>query len=293
MIKIGYACLNTQLPGAGRTFRLAGYSQERMLAVAQANLEALENILRWNLAQDIRLFRLTSDLVPFGGHAVNSGQWQSALAADFVRIGAFIAKHKMRVSLHPGQYCSLNSPNPVVYRNTLFDLDYHAAILDAMGLDNTHKIILHGGGVYADKNGSLAVLAERLRTLPETVFRRLALENDEKSYHPGDILELGQQLRIPAVMDVFHYAVNPGPERTEVSSWIKRMSSTWRGERQKIHYSDQAEGKSRGAHSAKIDIAAFKEFYDSIKHQELDIMLEVKDKQESVLKLRQAIPELR
>jgi UV DNA damage endonuclease len=289
MIRIGYACINTQLPGAGKTFRLSGYSPQRMLITARANLTALENILNWNLQNNITLYRITSDLIPFGSHKVNSGVWRDELAADFLRIGRFVQEHHMRVSLHPGQYSILNSPNTITHQNTLNDLEYHTALLDLMGLTSEHKIILHGGGVYSDKSAATEVLIDRLRRLPLGVKHRLALENDERSYNAGDILAICEKLQIPAILDVFHQAVNPGSWGIGPLEFITRMNRTWKGERQKIHYSNQKAGEIRGSHSGTIQVEAFKEFYDSIKHLELDIMLEVKDKQESVLKLRQAI----
>jgi UV DNA damage endonuclease len=293
MIRIGYACINTQLPGASKTFRLAGYSLERMLSTARSNLAALENILKWNLQHDITLFRITSDLIPFGSHQVNSGQWQNELGGHFQRIGYFIQEHNMRVSLHPGQFTILNSPNQTTCQNALKDLEYHAAILNLMRLNFEHKIILHGGGVYGNKAESTAILVERLRALPERISRRLALENDERSFQAIDILDICRKLKLPAVLDVFHHTVNPGLAGINLAEIIENMRTTWQGERQKIHYSNQAEGKNRGAHSETIQIESFKDFFDSIKGQELDIMLEVKDKQESVLKLRREISELR
>jgi UV DNA damage endonuclease len=293
MIRIGYACINTHLPTSGKTFRLQGYSLERMLGTARANLKALEDILFWNLQHDIRLFRMTSDLIPFGSHPVNSGQWQRELAADLRKIGQFIQTNAMRVSLHPGQYTILNSPNPVTYQNALEDLQYHSGLLNLMGLPFEHKIILHAGGVYGNKSHSTAILIERLQTLSESLNNRMALENDEKSYNAADILAICQKVKLPAVLDVFHHQVNPGLVGMSPAEIIAEMNGTWRGERQKIHYSNQAEGKSRGAHSETIQVEAFKQFFDSIKDMELDIMLEVKDKQASVLKLRHEIVDLK
>ena len=61
----------------------------------------------------------------------------------------------------------------------------------------------------------------------------------------------------------------------------------------KLHYSDQWPGKPPRAHAATVDVEAFRRFYERIADFALDIMLEVKDKEQSVLKLYQMIPGLR
>lgn len=54
--------------------------------------------------------------------------------------------------MHPGQYTVLNSPNEKVVKQAVNDLNYHARFLDALGMDSSHKNVLHVGGVYGDKN---------------------------------------------------------------------------------------------------------------------------------------------
>jgi UV DNA damage endonuclease len=85
MIRVGYVGVNTELPSASRTSRLAGYSVQRMLGTASANLAALERILGWNADRGISLFRITSSLVPFVSHPANRGEWKQVLRHDFAR----------------------------------------------------------------------------------------------------------------------------------------------------------------------------------------------------------------
>jgi UV DNA damage endonuclease len=293
MIRIGYAGINTELPTAGRTFRLANYSESRMLEFSQANISALEAILQWNYSQKITLFRITSNLIPFASSPINSGSWKAVYRTEFQRIGRFIRDNRMRVSMHPGQYTVLNTPVEAYLTNTLRDLEYHHEILNLMELDFSHRIVIHGGGAYGEKEKSLALLSNRINDLPETIRNRIVLENDEKVFTAEDILKTCHQANIPGVVDVFHHAVLPSFNRLSLREVILLFQKTWSGERQKIHYSNQKEGNIKGSHSRTIKIGDFAQFYSSIKDLELDVMLEVKDKQDSVLKLRQAFPELR
>jgi UV DNA damage endonuclease len=263
-----------------------------MLEAARANLLALEDILKWNLRHNTSLFRITSSLIPFGSSTINSGFWKTALQAEFQRIGDFIKSNNMRVSMHPGQYTVINTPEEAIFNNTLKDIEYHNTIFKLMGLDSSHKIILHGGGAYGNKNHYASLLIERINKFETSIRDRIALENDERVFNASDILNICRICGIPAVLDIFHHQVLPSLNDIPLPDIIQLFQKTWDGERQKIHYSNQEPTKPRGSHSQTINLSEFSQFYNSIKNADLDIMLEVKDKQASVLKLRQVFPEL-
>jgi UV DNA damage repair endonuclease len=67
-IRLGYACVNTQLTTPARPARLATVTDERIAELVDANLGALEMIVRWNRSRGIQVSRLTSNLIPFGSH---------------------------------------------------------------------------------------------------------------------------------------------------------------------------------------------------------------------------------
>ena len=96
---------------------------------------------------------------------------------------------------------------------------------------------------------------------------------------------------MPVVFDVFHHVWNPSLEALPVRSIIGLAAKTWRKRdgRVKIHYSNQWPGGPAGAHSKSINVGKFLRFYDTIHDLDLDIMLEVKDKEQSVLKLFRAL----
>lgn len=292
MIRIGYVGVNTELPTASRTFRLAGYSEERMLEVARSNVLALKEILRWNQDHGIEVFRITSNLIPFGSHPINSGSWKQGLKVDLERVGTFIRQSGMKVSMHPGQFTVLNTPNEEFLANTLRDLEYHASVLDLMGLDPGHKIVLHGGGAYGGKERSIRVLLDRIGMLPHEIRQRLVFENDSRTFHAEDILSVCREAGLPVVFDVLHHQVLPSLHGLDVREVILLFQTTWLGQRQEIHYSDPDPEKGRDAHSQSVDVARFGKFLGDVRDLELDVMLEVKDKQASVLKVKRAFPEL-
>jgi UV DNA damage endonuclease len=291
LIRIGYACINTKFASPNRTCRLKNATPEKIIELASANVQALQPILEWNAAQGIELFRITSDLIPFGSHPVNTVPWRRILQPQLARLGEVIAKNRLRVSMHPGQFTILNSPRPEVVANSVKELEYHAAVLEALGVDDSHKIVIHLGGIYEDKRESLSRFIENCKGLERRIKERLVIENDERCYTIADALGASKAIAVPVVFDVFHHRWNPALEQLSVRSIIGRAAKTWRKRdgRVKIHYSNQWPGGPAGAHSKSINVGKFLQFYDTIHDLELDIMLEVKDKQRSVLKLLQAL----
>lgn len=291
MIRLGYACINTKLPSPNRTCRLRNATSERILELASANLGSLEAILRWNAAHGIELFRITSDLIPFGSHAVNTVPWRRLLSRDFARVGAFIREQRLRVSMHPGQFTVLNSPRAEVVRSSIKELAYHAAVLDAFGVDASHKIVIHLGGIYDAKSASVRRFMTTCQSLNQRILRRLVIENDERSYNIADALHASKEIGVPVVFDVFHHGWNPALDQYSLRSVIELAQKTWskRDGRAKIHYSNQWPDQPAGTHSKTISVRKFLDFYEMIQDLDLDVMLEVKDKQESVLKLRKSI----
>jgi UV DNA damage endonuclease len=294
-IRIGYACINTILPSSGRTARLVNASPERILELGRANLLALHDILHWNLEHNIHLFRICSGVIPFGSHPVNQVEWWQELSSELSMVGQVVREGNLRVSMHPGQYTVLNSPRQAVVKNSIDELVYHARLLDALGTGASHKIILHAGGVYGDKAASMQRFASIFERLPHAVQRRLVLENDETNYSLADVLMLSKSTGVPVVFDVFHHFWNPAFEDKTLLELIDRAGNTWQAAdgRQKLHYSDQWIGKPPGSHATSIDIGAFADFYNQVQGRQLDIMLEVKDKEQSVLQLYSHLPELR
>ena len=277
-LRLGYACVNTQLPSAARTVRLANATAERLRELIAGNLEALEGILRWNVEHDIEVFRITSSLIPFGSHAVNDLAWCEEFADRFDRIGVLGG----RLSTHPGQYTVLSSARPEVVANAVAELEYHDRLLSALELDPSHKIVLHVGAPGRFRAG--------FERLSEGARSRLVLENDERVPLEG-VLKLAERIGVPVVFDVFHHRLAPSFRGLSVRELVVRCAETWRGHdgRQKIHFSTQAPGKRPGAHADTIDLDAFRELVAEVGDLPLDCMLEVKDKEQSVLRAKELL----
>lgn len=283
--RIGYACTPVSIPyKTSRSFILKNFSESMFNECVKANIDDLNKILRWNVKNDIYMFRISSDIIPFASHAINNIEWWEIFKDDLIACGNFIKENHIRVSMHPGQYTVINSNSEDVVRKSIEDLEYHCRFLDALEVDYTNKIILHVGGVYGDKASAMERFKHNFKRLSISAQNRLALENDDKSYTVKDVLELSGEINIPVVFDNLHHELNPCD--IEFEDILFLVKNTWKAKdgSMKLHYSDKDLEKRGGAHSKFVVTENFLNYIDKINAIDADIMLEVKDKEISALK---------
>lgn len=287
-MKIGYACQALGVPqSAMKSCILKNATEVRLMDLTAHNLNALDHLIDYNIEQGISLFRISSDLIPFASHPVNQTPWWQLCSSRLSTIGHKIKQSGMRVSMHPGQYTVLNSPQAEVVSRAIDDLRYHVRMLDSLGVGSEHKIILHIGGIYQNKRISTERFISHFRQLDDSIRCRLVVENDDKAYNIEEVLDIGFRLGVPVIFDNLHHELNPSPAPVSHADWIGLCLSTWNvvDGTPKIHYSQQDPLKKAGSHSATVRVKEFMRFYHSIYDEKLDIMLEVKDKNLSAVKL--------
>lgn len=286
-VGIGYACILMGTDnGKLRSCRLKNVNEETVLEIVGHNLELLNRTIEYNKENNIRLFRISSDIIPFASHPEMKVNWKEIFKEELKRIGEKIKRYEMRVTMHPGQYTVLNSPSEEVVNRAVDELKYHADFLDCLGMDSSGKLILHIGGIYENKELAMQRFIDRYFMLDDAIKRRLVIENDDKNYHIEDVLYISRKTNIPVIFDNLHHEINKVDTKKKINDYILECKKTW-GEkdgRQKIHYSQQDPKKTKGAHSKTIRVNEFLEFYHALPHQDIDIMLEVKDKNVSALK---------
>lgn len=286
-MRIGYAC---KLVGVSNTdmksCTLKNASNEKLSELIKYNINSLNSIIDYNIENNIKLFRISSDLIPFGSCDVNNIKWWEIFQQEMNSIGDKIKKSNMRVSVHPGQYTVLNSNKGVVVQKAIQELVYHTRILDSLGMNSEHKVVLHIGGAYDNKSLSIDRFGENYKLLPDNVKKRLVIENDDKIYNIEEVLDIGLNFNIPVIFDNLHNKINYSEQKMSEAYWIEQCRVTWKKEdgNQKIHYSQQAEQKKIGSHSDFISINQFINFYNNLNRNDIDIMLEVKDKNLSCIK---------
>jgi UV DNA damage endonuclease len=121
--RIGYACINTSISATtNRTCRLDRCTEERLRELIFSNLSGLKEVIEWNAKHNIYLYRISSVVIPFASHEVNTIPWWIDFKSQFDEIGDLIKKSQMRVSMHPGQYVNLNAPSPEIIKSSIKEI---------------------------------------------------------------------------------------------------------------------------------------------------------------------------
>ena len=182
----------------------------------------------------------------------------------------------------------LNSPTPEIVDAAVAELEYHARLLDAIGTDPSAKIILHVGGLYAGernrRNGSL--LRRRVEAVGAQSGAGSSWRTTIGSSTPKRCCWSRVGSTVPVVFDWLHHHANPC--RAPLAEVLPAIFATWRAEdgRPKVHLSSQAASAPRGAHADFIDPADALACFSTLPPQPFDCMLEAKEKDRALLKLR-------
>ena len=291
-MRIGYPCINRGIGcSTNSTFRLASYSEERLVEKVGNNLDCLFKILQYNVQNDFYFFRISSDLVPFASHPVCTFDWAGHFRRQFRKVGEFIREHNIRISMHPDQFVVINALKDDVVERSLSELVYHLTVLDKMGLDSTAKIQIHLGGVYGDKQSAIDRFIGSYNSLSESLKSRLVIENDDRSYSLEDCLSVHQKIGIPIIFDVFHHqCLNNGET---LRQGLEQSGNTWKESDgiPMVDFSSQQRGQRPGSHAKTLNPAMFKKFLQETRGLDFDLMLEIKDKETSALKALKILKE--
>ena len=294
MTNLGYACINMTLGSQKpkvttnrgmikRTFLSEGVKYSSELALQ--NTRDLIEVIKWNHKNGFKLFRMTSNLIPW------SSEFPLSSMPDYRKIsillngaGNLADKYGQRITSHPGPFNVLVSPNEKVVQNTITDLSIHGEIFDLMGLSRTpyNKINIHCNGVYGDKQSAMDRFCKNFEKLPESVQTRLTVENDDKAsmYSVKDLMYIHERIGIPIVFDYHHHTFNTGG-LTEQEA-LELAMSTWGNIKPIVHYSE-----SRTLEDETAKPQAHSDFiYSEINTygHDLDIVVEAKKKELTVQK---------
>ena len=296
-MNLGYACINLTLADEGtttnrgmirKTFLEKGIAYASELALQ--NVQSFLKIMEWNVANNIKVFRVTSDLFPW------ASEYKIKDLPHYREIREILeaaGKLNVRVSAHPGPFNKLAGEGATL-KNTIKDLEIHSEIFDMMNLQASpwNKINIHVGGAYGDKAETLKRFASNFSRLSKHLQGRLTVENDDKGglYTVQDLTTLHEMIGIPIVFDYFHHRLHPGVQSEEEA--FLTAYATWNNRNTKpaFHYSSSRREKENPE--------AKKEAHSDWVHEtintygkEVDIMLETKMKELALLKYREEHPE--
>lgn len=294
---LGYACLNAQLREdkifTNRTLRKAtleaeGY--EKISELVIQNLNDLLTIFKWNESNEIRFYRVSSEMFPFMSHPELGYNLTDLPNSQTIlkllrEAGNYATRYGHRITTHPGPFNVLCSPHDNVVDKTILDLEAHAEIFDAMGFYPSHynKINIHLGGAYGDKEAAMQRFVNNIDLLSDSVLRRLTIENDDRGnlYSVVDLYDgIYTKTGIPIVFDYHHHKFNTGGLTEKEAAEL--AYSTW-DVKPVFHYSESktlelGEDKETPAHSDYIYN------YINLHNLDVDIMIEAKQKEKALFR---------
>lgn len=288
--RLGYVanCLTLGI-GASHTTRLANATPERLEALIEQNLGELEQILLFNEAHGIQVYRISSSLVPFASHPIHRLEWWRTFRRQFERCGAIAARSHQRLSLHPSPAgASLASARAEVRAAAVEELRYGTRVLDLLGQDENARVVVHLGGAAPDRATALATAHRFLDEMPDEARRRLALEHDCRVWTAREVHPLAVAHGLPFLADNLHNDVKPSDPPLSTRELLRLATSTWRalGLRPKHHLASQRPGGRAGAHADFISPADWFEVVNSLE-EPADLMLEAKEKDRALFALRE------
>ena len=263
---------------------MKNFTLQRAGELAVKNSADLLPILRWNGENNIKFFRIGSDIFSFMDHPDLAytledldANHRTQIIENFAAAGAYAKANGMRLSCHPGPYTCLASPNAKIVDKSITSLRMHSLVADLLGYGEEFAINIHVGGVYEDKATTAKRFVEAYRQLPTLLQRRLTLENDDKAsmWSIQDLSDLVyQNCGVKLVLDVHHHRFCNGGNTVQAAAQL--AFSTWSGfsEIPKVHYSESRPNARPQAHSDYI-----KEPIPLLcNHTQYDVMIEAKAK---------------
>ena len=291
-MNLGYACINMSLGKnvttnrsmVKRTFNEKGLDYVSELALA--NSKDVLKILVWNKNNNIKFFRLSSALVPWGdGLDLTTLKDYNEISTALRKAGDYAKANGIRITSHPGPFVVLTSPKENVVEAAIKDLELHGKIFDLLGLSQTpyNKINIHCNGVYGDKLSAMNRFCENYLRLSDSVKKRLTVENDDKAsmYNVKDLMYIHNRINIPIVFDYHHHLFNTGDLSEEEA--LKLAITTWGDITPVVHYS---ESKALHEENTKLKPQAHSDYIKSLPNTyglNVDIMVEAKAKELAIL----------
>ena len=289
-IRLGYACITKTIDiTSSHTITYTNYEKlskeeqyKKLTDIIKLNLNNLEQILIYNIKNNIHFYRMSSNIIPLATHNKVEYDALNIFKEKLEHLGQIINKNNLRVDIHLDPYCVLNSTNKDVVNSTINIIKFHKNMLKEMNIKT--NMIIHVGSNTFGKQNSIKRFINNFKLLDEESKNLIILENDDKIFNIKDTLEICKTLNIPMVLDYHHHICNNNNLKLE--DYIEEIFKTWEKDIPKIHLSSPKNKKEYRSHHDYIDINDFINLIKTINiNKDFDIMIEAKQKDEALFKL--------
>ena len=284
-IRLGYACITNCLDSTSSSpYTYGEYlkygDMEKLDRVIVSNLKSLEEIIYYNIKNNIHFYRMSSKIIPLATKSDVKFDYINKYKSYYDKIGKMISEYDMRVDFHPDQFCVLNSVKSDVVSASIDILKYHYSLLEALGIKNK-ILVLHVGSNSFGKDNSIRRFINNFNKLPNYLKKCIAIENDDKVFNVNDVLEISKNTGVPVILDYHHHLCN----KSDFS--FEDIFNSFNNMKVKMHFSSSKNKKDFRSHNDYINGDDFIDFIKILKKydRDVDIMIEAKCKDDSLFRL--------
>ena len=291
-IRLGYACISKTLSNVttSSTITYTTFQKDKdykkIDTAIKSNLNALKEILTYNIKNNIHFFRLSSKLIPLATKSDVIFDYIDPYKDYYNSIAKIIKDNKLRIDFHPDEFCVLNSTKSEVVKNSIAILEYHYNLLKALEIKNKILVLHIGGNTFGKKN-SISRFINNFNTLSKDIQESIAIENDDKIFNIMDCVYISKNINVPVILDYHHHICNH--DELDINDYLKDILSSWHNATPKIHFSSPKNKTKKDfrSHNDYINVDDFINFIDLLKpfNHDVDIMIEAKAKDEALFRL--------
>ena len=215
-------------------------AEQKLNDLMVGNIEAVRKLVErvGELDENLRMVRLSSDILPVYTEPTWGGYWRSAdvrayCERAFGAVGDLARERGVRLSMHPGQFTVLASINEGIVNRSIEEFEYHVDMVRWMGYGKSFqdfKVNVHISG----RKGPQGIIDVLPRLSPEA-RNVITIENDEMSWGIDSSIELVDHCAL--VLDIHHHWINSGEYIQPTDDRVLRIIDSWRGVRPTMHYS--------------------------------------------------------
>ncbi|MGL6185655.1 MAG: UV DNA damage repair endonuclease UvsE [Clostridium chrysemydis] len=243
-----------------------------LLEATLHNIRETEKCIQWVIDNKTGMYRFSSDIIPFD----TEWNWDKnpIIVSKLMQLGSMIKKHNIRATIHPSQFCVINSENKDVIKNSIQILEHHYVLCQYLNIEG---IIIHTGSAKDDYKDRFITMFNKL---PKVIQSKIMLENCH-SVSISDVLDICNKTNIKPILDLHHNRICG---KVNLDSIKDNIFKLWGSSKPIGHISSGRTSSVDKAHNDFIlqdDIECFDEYFNSF-----DLEIEAKLKDLAILEIK-------
>lgn len=251
MDNLGYCCINQTLRKdkvyTSRTLIRRTFSLEKASQLALQNCLDLKTILEWNVQNNIKVFRVGSDIFPritdaVTGYCFQDLTTQKQCEQALADVGKYAQDNELILSCHPGPYTVIGSDKPAVVEKAINEVLSHGFMIDLIKADAPNlpfHINFHVGNKFSIESADR--FCAGFDSLPTHVKDMVIIENDDKRacWSLTKLYDhIHKRVGVPLTFD-FHHSTFSREQGITSHEEFLLAKTTWAHKEypQEVHYS--------------------------------------------------------